>query len=116
MSNVKKDAGSARRDAGQARQRPRPPAQRPAETAGATPTPRPAGNAPAYDSATRQLVAPGSAPRGMISNPWVKQWSGQTPQASPQAAVPRADTAPKKKTRRAPSDAGSAPKPARDNT
>lgn len=104
-----------RKDAGQARQRPRQPAnQQQAATRGAGPAARPAGTAPAFDPEAAQLAPRGTAPKGMISNPWVRNWAGATPGQSPRPAPdpePRAGTGQQPGTRRAATDAGTAPKP-----
>jgi len=82
MNNPKKDAGEAR-------QRPRQPVRPAPETSGATPTARAAGSAPVFDAdAGRFAAAREDAPRGMISNPWVKQWAAGTPEGTPEEAGP----------------------------
>jgi hypothetical protein len=68
--------------AGEARQRPRPapaPYQKAPLSGEAKPHARPAGIAPTFDVQARQTVARGGPHKGMISNPWVKHWSGQGP-------------------------------------
>jgi hypothetical protein len=106
-----------RKDAGEARQRPRPPVPRRPETSAATPTARPAGSAPVFDAGAGRLApAREDAPRGMISNPWVKQWAAGTPEGKAEEASPQTEAGPGEGTRRPTSDAGSAPTPARDAT
>jgi hypothetical protein len=111
MSNPRKDAGGAR-------QRPRRPAPRSAESGAAAPEARPAGIAPTFDAAARQLSAATDAPKGMISNPWVRQWtSGSGARTSDAASPPTqqaglsAESSPRKQAAGPPSDAGPAPTP-----
>jgi len=115
-----------RKDAGQARERPRPPVAARPETAGTQPVARPAGIAPVVDAATRQLTPRAGPHKGMISNPWVRHWSGTGPpptskpaagaQAQPGAraqAGPAARAAPVRGPRRV---AGPAPRPPRSKS
>jgi hypothetical protein len=108
-----------RKDAGQARQRPRRPAPPSPETSATSPVARPAGIAPAFDAAAQQLAARTDAPKGMISNPWVRQWASGSSSANPsdvaspltQEPSPAAEAAPRREARRSASDAGHAPTP-----
>src|SRR3954451_23211225 len=75
MTNPRKDAGEAR----QRRRRLAPPP----ETSAASSAARPAGHAPAIGAAVRQLAARTDAPKGMISNPLVRQWASGESGASP---------------------------------
>jgi hypothetical protein len=70
---------TTRKDAGEARERPRPSAAAHPETAETKPLARPAGIAPVFDAATRQLTPRAGPHKGMISNPWVKHWTGAGP-------------------------------------
>jgi hypothetical protein len=45
----------------------------------AKPHARPAGIAPTFDAQAMQTVERAAPHKGMISNPWVKHWSGQGP-------------------------------------
>ena len=68
--------------AGEALQRPRPaPAtyHKMPLSGEAMPDTRPAGIAPTFDVQAMQTVERAAAHKGMISNPWVKHWSGQGP-------------------------------------
>ena len=68
--------------AGEARQRPRPVQgehQKAPLSGEAKPHARPAGIAPTFDVQAMQTVARAGPHKGMISNPWVKHWSGQGP-------------------------------------
>jgi hypothetical protein len=50
-----------------------------------------AGAAPIFDKESKRLLAASEAPRGMISNPWVRHWVGEGPApAEPTAALPSA--------------------------
>jgi hypothetical protein len=51
---------------------------------------RPAGIAPTFDVQAMQTVERAGRHKGMISNPWVKHWSGQGP-VPDMAEVPLAD-------------------------
>src|SRR3954465_13552187 len=65
-----------RKDAGEARQRPRRPAPSfSQETSPASLVARPAGIAPVFDVAAGVTAARTDAPKGMIVNPWVRQWT-----------------------------------------
>jgi hypothetical protein len=112
-----------RKDAGEARERPRPRITARSETGGTTPVARPAGIAPVFDRGTSQLTPRAGPHKGMISNPWVKHWTGAGPppiskrlagaQAQPGTkaqAAPKAKGAPERSPRRL---AGPAPKPPR---
>ena len=114
MAEIKKDAG-------QARQRPRHPVTRQTETQARAPVAKPAGIAPVFDAPAAQLKAREGPYKGMISNPWVKQWTqgaqGQTPQettgpsevaGTEEEAEPKA---PAPGRRRMTFDAGPAPEP-----
>ena len=105
---------NTRRDAGEARQRARHPEQPQAGATGPTVTARSAGIAPAFDAAAGQPAARTDAPRGMISNPWVKQWTAGTPDRSPAPEQgPNTTQGPETGSRPASSDAGAAPNPTR---
>src|SRR4051795_6249138 len=103
-----------RKDAGQARQRPRRPAPPSPETSATSPVVRPAGIAPAFDDAARQLAARTDAPKGMISNPWVRQWTSGSSGAPPGDAATypshepssAAEATPRREAHRPASDAG----------
>ena len=56
----------------------------------AKPDTRPAGIAPTFDVQAMQTVERAAPHKGMISNPWVKHWSGQGP-VPDMAEVPLAD-------------------------
>src|SRR3954464_14251952 len=91
----------------------------PPQTRATPPRARPAGIAPAFDAAAQQLAARTDAPKGMISNPWVRQWASGSSSANPsdvaspltQEPSPAAEAAPRREARRAASDAGHAPTP-----
>jgi hypothetical protein len=76
-----------RKAAGEARERPRPSPHPEAHSAGANVVRKNVGAAPIFDTASNRLTTTSEAHRGMISNPWVKHWSGRGP-------APTAPTAP----------------------
>jgi hypothetical protein len=117
-----------RKDAGQSRQRPRPPGSRQAEANAGTPSARPVGIAPVFDVETAQLKVREGPYKGMISNPWVRHWTQGAQEQAPEGAAepsaeagpraeaePGAEQAPAPGPRRAATDAGPAPRPARGN-
>ena len=79
---------NSRKDAGEARQRPRPQVIPSAATAARTPTARPAAIAPSFDATTGQPTPQGGSHKGMISNPWVKHWTGRGPEPDASAKGP----------------------------
>jgi hypothetical protein len=104
-----------RKDAGEARERPRPRVAAKPEAGGTTPLARPAGIAPVFDANALQLTPRAGPHKGMISNPWVKYWTGAGPAPTPKRVVgaqvqaaATVQTAPEKSPRRV---AGPAPKP-----
>src|SRR3954453_20189183 len=115
---IGKTMANPRKDAGEARQRPRRLAP-PPETSATSPAARPAGHAPAIGAAVRQLAARTDAPKGMISNPLVRQWASGESGASPsdmtsplsQEPNPAAESAPSGGAQRPTRDAGQAPTP-----
>jgi hypothetical protein len=87
-----------RKPAGEARERPRP-SPHPESHGGANVVRKSVGAAPVFDRDAKRMTVADAAPRGMISNPWVKHWSGAGP-APPEpagvltpAAHPRAKAA-----------------------
>ena len=76
-----------RKPAGEARERPRPPHRTDPHPHGHGPDVirKSAGAAPVFDAATAHRSAR-EAPKGMISNPWVRFWSGAGPAPIAQAA------------------------------
>jgi hypothetical protein len=66
---------TARRDAGKARERPRAQTTRERRP----PSARAAGIAPASPAAAAAPEPQGGPHKGMISNPWVKHWTGRGP-------------------------------------
>src|SRR5579871_2732488 len=70
-----------RKPAGEARERPRSPHRTDPQYHGHGPdvVRKSAGAAPSFDAATRRIAPAGQAHRGMISNPWVRFWSGAGP-------------------------------------
>jgi len=93
-----------KRPAGEARERPRPTASAEKQAAAGGVIRKNVGAAPVFDAGAKQIRAAakpaGETPtRGMISNPWVKHWSGQAPppsvpaQAAAQLAQPRKKSA-----------------------
>jgi len=103
---------NARKDAGEAQRRPRPSVIPSDPAAGKTPA-HAAGISPAFDRAARE-VAPRAGPhKGMLTNPWVRYWTGQAPPpvaegaAEPRAASERAARAPAERPAR---EAGAAPR------
>ncbi|MEA2780057.1 MAG: hypothetical protein QOK29_1601 [Rhodospirillaceae bacterium] len=106
-------ASITKKDAGEARERPKPQVAAHTKTGGTTPLARPAGIAPVFDAATSQLTPRAGSHKGMISNPWVKHWTGAGPaptskraagaQAQPGSkteAAPKAKGAPETESRR----------------
>jgi hypothetical protein len=90
-----------RRPAGEARERPRP-AVRAEKQAAAGVIRKNVGAAPVFDAGAKQPRAAakpaGETPtRGMISNPWVKHWSGQAPPPSVPVHTPPPLAQPQKK-------------------
>lgn len=77
-----------RKPAGEARERPRSPHRTDPHPHGHGPdvVRKSVGAAPIFDAATRRIAPAGEAPRGMISNPWVRFWSGAGPAPIAQAA------------------------------
>jgi hypothetical protein len=98
-----------RRDAGEATQRPRAPAgPEVADRRAARPAAirRAVGLAPVLDPECARLVPRSEPARGMISNPWVKQWTaGAAAAAAASPAAPEVQERP----RHEPRDAGPAP-------
>jgi hypothetical protein len=70
-----------RKPAGEARERPRSPHRTDPHPHGhgLDVVRKSVGAAPVFDAATRRIAPAGEAPRGMISNPWVRFWSGAGP-------------------------------------
>jgi hypothetical protein len=70
-----------KKPAGEARERPRPVHRTDPHHHGHGPDiiRKSVGTAPVFDAATKRLAPAGEAPRGMISNPWVRFWSGAGP-------------------------------------
>lgn len=102
-----------RKDAGPARQRPRPAAVRRAAATAPAPSARPAGIAPILDADTAQLKAREGPFKGMISNPWVRQWASGAQEGTPAAEpAPAAEQTRVTGPQRISSDAGPAPEAA----
>jgi hypothetical protein len=81
-----------KKPAGEARERPRPAHRTDPHHPGHGPdiVRKSVGAAPVFDAETRRIAPAGEAPRGMISNPWVRFWSGAGPAPIAQAAAGRA--------------------------
>jgi hypothetical protein len=79
-----------RKDAGAARERPKPPIAAAPRAGAPPPTARPAGAAPVFDAKTSKLTTVAGQHKGMISNPWVKYWTGAgpAPTARPATGAP----------------------------
>jgi hypothetical protein len=73
--------------AGEARERPRPSPHPESHSASANVVRKNVGAAPIFDAVSKRLTATSEAPRGMISNPWVKHWSGRGPAPTAPAAI-----------------------------
>jgi hypothetical protein len=108
---------TTRKGAGEARERPKSPVAARPKIAQTMPLARPAGIAPTFDAKTSQLTPRAGPHKGMISNPWVKHWSGAGPPPTSKRAagaqlqpVTKAQATPQTGARRV---AGPAPKPAR---
>jgi hypothetical protein len=86
-----------RKPAGEARERPRPAPQVESLGVGANVIRKSVGAAPVFDRDARRLAVAGETPRGMISNPWVKHWSGAGPAPIAPAAVSPPAAHPQKK-------------------
>ena len=100
MAIEKKAAGEAKQ-----RLRPAPATYHKTPLSGeAKPDTRPAGIAPTFDVQAMQTVERAAPHKGMISNPWVKHWSGHGP-APEMGEVPLAEGA--GATRRASGEAAS---------
>jgi hypothetical protein len=84
-----------RKPAGEARERPRSPHRTDPHPHGHGPDVmrKGVGAAPAFDAATRRIAPADEAPRGMISNPWVRFWTGAGPSPIAQPAVSHAPVA-----------------------
>jgi hypothetical protein len=77
-----------KKPAGEARERPRPSPHPESHSAGAKVVRKNVGAAPIFDTASKRLTTTTEAPRGgMISNPWVKHWSGRGPVPTAPAAI-----------------------------
>jgi hypothetical protein len=78
-----------RKPAGEARERPRSPHRTDPHPHGHGPdiVRKSVGAAPSFDAAARRIAPKGEAPRGMISNPWVRFWSGAGPAPVDQSAA-----------------------------
>jgi len=76
-----------RKPAGEARERPRPSSHPESHGAGDNVVRKSVGAAPVFDHGARRMAPAPEAPRGMISNPWVKHWSGAGPPPTAPAAV-----------------------------
>ena len=76
-----------RKPAGEARERPRPSPHPESHGVGANVIRKGVGAAPTFDREAKRLAAASDAPRGMISNPWVKHWSGTGPAPTAPVAV-----------------------------
>jgi hypothetical protein len=89
---------TTKKPAGEARERPRPSPHPESRGAGAKVTRKSVGPAPIFDREAKRLTVAGEAPSGgMISNPWVKHWSGKGPAPTAPAAVSPAAAHPQKK-------------------
>ncbi|MBV9286832.1 MAG: hypothetical protein JO288_03250 [Hyphomicrobiales bacterium] len=91
-----------RRPAGEARERPRPAASAEKQSSAGGVMRKNVGAAPVFDAGAKQLRAaakPASETptRGMISNPWVKHWSGQAPPPTLPAQTAAPPARPQKK-------------------
>ena len=78
-----------KKSAGEARERPRPMTQPEAVASAPTHMAKAVGPAPSFDHSAKKLAPRAEAPKGMISNPWVKHWagSGAAPSAGPSETV-----------------------------
>jgi hypothetical protein len=86
-----------RKPAGEARERPRLPQQLEGHGVGANVIRKSVGAAPVFDREAKRLAVASEAPKGMISNPWVKHWSGAGPAPTAPAAVSPPAVHPQKK-------------------
>jgi len=83
-----------RKPAGEARDRPRPSPRPESHGLVADVVRKSVGAAPVFDAEAKRLKVAADAPRGMISNPWVKHWTGAGPapvapaEAAPQQTQP----------------------------
>ena len=84
-----------RKPAGEARERPRSThgIEGHARAEGPEVVRKGVGPAPVFDAGTRQVAPAGDAPKGMISNPWVRFWSGTGPAPTTHSAVGAAPAA-----------------------
>jgi hypothetical protein len=84
-----------RKPAGEARERPRSPQRTEAHPRANGPdiVRKNVGAAPAFDATIRRIAPAGEAPRGMISNSWVRFWSGAGPAPATQTAAGAAPAA-----------------------
>jgi hypothetical protein len=86
-----------KKPAGEARERPRPSPHPESYGVGANVMRKSVGAAPVFDREAKRLIVTSDAPKGMISNPWVKHWSGAGPApTAPAALSPPAARAQKK--------------------
>jgi hypothetical protein len=88
---------TTRKPAGEARERPRPSPHPESHGAGAHVVRKSVGAAPVFDAEAKRLKSADEAPRGMISNPWVKHWSGLGPAPNAPADVAAQPAHPQKK-------------------
>ena len=90
-----------RRPAGEARERQRAALSAQSQAVGAGVVRKNVGAAPVFDAGAKTLkaakTASGAAPKGMISNPWVKHWSGAAPPPSAPARAAAPPAKPHKK-------------------
>jgi hypothetical protein len=104
----------ARKDAGEARQRPRPKVILRAPAGGRPPAAHPAGIAPTFEKEARAIVPRAGPHKGMITNPWVKYWTGQGPAPIEERAAEARATPARSGT--AAREAGAAPRQAERKT
>ncbi len=84
-----------KKPAGEARERPRSPHRTDPHARGHGPdvVRKSVGAAPVFDAAKMRIAPADEAPRGMISNPWVRFWSGAGPAPMTQTAAHHAPAA-----------------------
>ncbi len=88
---------TTRKPAGEARERARPSPHPESHGVSANVTRKNVGAAPIFDREAKRLTVASEAPRGMISNPWVKHWSGAGPAPTAPAVVSSPAAHPQKK-------------------
>jgi hypothetical protein len=79
-----------RKPAGEARDPPRPTPQAEHRGLAAGAVRKNVGAAPVFDAEAKSLKVAADAPRGMISNPWVRHWTGAGPPPGEPSAAQQA--------------------------